>query len=72
MASVAIELPAGATNLAVERMLLERGVEVPIVSHPGAPWPLVRISAHLYNRRSDAERLVQALGAVGIRGRRIT
>lgn len=71
MASVAIELPAGAHHLDLERTLLERGVEVPIVSHPGSPWPLVRVSAHLYNRRSDAERLVEALVAVGIRGRRI-
>ncbi|MBZ0235718.1 MAG: aminotransferase class V-fold PLP-dependent enzyme, partial [Deltaproteobacteria bacterium] len=71
MAAVAVELPAGADHLAVERALLERGVEVPIVSHPGAPWPLVRVSAHLYNRRSDAMRLAAALTAAGVRGRRI-
>ena len=71
MASVAIELPDGAHHLDVERTLLERGVEVPIVSHPGAPWPLVRISAHLYNRRSDAQRLSEALAAAGVRGKRI-
>lgn len=71
MCALAIELPAGADHLAVERSLLERGVEVPIVSHPGAPWPLVRVSAHLYNRRSDAARLAAALTAAGVRGRRI-
>jgi isopenicillin-N epimerase len=71
MAAIAVELPAGADHLSVERTLLERGVEVPIVSHPGAPWPLVRVSAHLYNRRSDATRLAAALRAVGIRGRKI-
>ncbi len=71
MSALAIELPAGADHLAVERSLLERGVEVPIVSHPGAPWPLVRVSAHLYNRRSDAARLAAALHAAGVRGRRI-
>ncbi|HUQ06755.1 MAG TPA: aminotransferase class V-fold PLP-dependent enzyme [Kofleriaceae bacterium] len=71
MAAIAVELPAGADNLSVERTLLERGTEVPIVSHPGAPWPLVRVSAHLYNRRSDATRLAAALLAVGVRGRKI-
>lgn len=72
MAAVAVTLPDGADNLSVERTLLERGVEVPIVSHPGSPWPLVRISAHLYNRRSDATRLVAALTAAGVRGRKIS
>ncbi len=68
MAALAVRLPDGASNLAVQRRLLDRGVEVPVVSHPGAPWPLVRISAHLYNQRSDAGRLVDALRAVGVQG----
>ena len=72
MGAIAVTLPDGADNLGVERTLLERGVEVPIVSHPGAPWPLVRVSAHLYNRRSDATRLAAALTAAGVRGRRIS
>lgn len=72
MGAVAVTLPDGADNLSVERTLLERGVEVPIVSHPGSPWPLVRISAHLYNRRSDAARLAAALTAAGVRGRKIS
>jgi isopenicillin-N epimerase len=72
MAAVAVTLPDDADHLAVQGTLLERGVEVPIVSHPGAPWPLVRISAHLYNRRSDASRLAAALSAAGVRGRKIT
>jgi selenocysteine lyase/cysteine desulfurase len=72
MAAVAVTLPDGADELAVERALLEAGVEVPIVSHPGSPWPLVRISAHLYNRRSDVTRLAAALTAAGVHGRRIS
>ena len=72
MAAIAVTLPDGADHLAVERTLLERGVEIPIVSHPGSPWPLVRISAHLYNRRSDASRLASALTAAGVHGRRIS
>ncbi len=71
MAALAVTLPAGADHLAVERALLERGVEVPIVSHPGSPWPLVRVSAHLYNQRDDAARLAAALTALGVRGMRI-
>lgn len=71
MAALAVTLPDGADHLSVERTLLEDGVEVPIVSHPGAPWPLVRISAHLYNRRSDATHLATALTRVGVRGRKI-
>jgi isopenicillin-N epimerase len=71
MAALAVRLPDGADNLAVQRGLLAQGVEVPIVSHPGSPWPLVRISAHLYNQRSDARRLAAALHAAGVRGRRI-
>lgn len=71
MAAVAVTLPDGADHLAVERALLERGVEVPVIRHPGTPWPLVRVSAHLYNRRDDAARLAAALTALGVRGRRI-
>lgn len=71
MAAVAVRLPAGADHLAVERALLTRGVEVPVVSHPGSPWPLVRVSAHLYNRRGDVDRLVAALTELGVRGMKV-
>lgn len=68
MAAVAVRLPDNAHHLDVERRLLERGIEVPIVSHPGSPWPLVRVSAHVYNQRGDAGRLVSALRELGVRG----
>ena len=71
MAAVAIELPPGATALGVVEALLERGVEVPIIDHPGSPWPLVRVSAHLYSQLDEVAPLVAHLRALGVRGRRI-
>ena len=71
MAAIAVELPAGATAGALVEALLERGVEVPIVDHPGAPWPLVRLSGHLYNDLAEVAPLVDHLRALGVRGRRI-
>jgi isopenicillin-N epimerase len=68
----ALPLPGGdprgpATALSGDRLqdvLLERyGIEVPIVSWPGPPHRLVRISAQLYNRAEDYERLADALRA---------
>lgn len=70
MAALALTLPDGAAPLAVERALLERGVEVPIVDHPAAPWPLLRLSAHLYSALADVAPLVDHLRALGVRGRR--
>lgn len=71
MAAVAVTLPDGARPAAVERALLERGVEVPIVDHPGSRWPLVRLSAHLYNTVDDVAPLVDHLRALGVRGARV-
>jgi isopenicillin-N epimerase len=71
MAAVAIELPAGATALALGAALLERGVELPVVDHPGSRWPLVRISAHLYNDLAEVAPVIEHLRALGVRGRRI-
>ena len=71
MAAVAIELPVGATALAMVHALLDRGVELPVIEHPASPWPLVRVSAALYNQLADIEPLVAHLRAVGVRGRRI-
>jgi isopenicillin-N epimerase len=38
------------------------GIEVPVMSWPAAPRRLIRISAQLYNRREQYERLAEALG----------
>ncbi len=43
--------------------LLEAGFEVPIVPFPAPPARLIRISAQLYNRPADYERLAGALRA---------
>jgi isopenicillin-N epimerase len=75
MAAVAIELPDGADALAVERALLDDGVEVPIIpARPTgvAPWALLRISAHLYNHTGDLDRLLAALTRHRVRGHRVT
>lgn len=69
MAALAIELPAGVRPLALERQLLEDGWEIPIVDF--ATGPLVRVSAHLYNRADEADALAAKLHALGVRGRRL-
>ena len=71
MAAVAVELPAGGDALAIERALLDEGVELPVIPAGVAPWPLVRVSAHLYNARGDLDRAIDALGRHGVRGRRL-
>jgi isopenicillin-N epimerase len=43
------------------RLLAEHGVEVPISPWPSVPQRWLRISAQLYNRRSDYELLAKAL-----------
>ncbi|MDX2088503.1 MAG: aminotransferase class V-fold PLP-dependent enzyme [Kofleriaceae bacterium] len=65
MAAVPLALPTGVAPLALERQLLERGIEVPIVDYPGQP--LVRVSAHLYNHAGEADLLVRELHALGAR-----
>jgi isopenicillin-N epimerase len=43
--------------------LRRRGIEVPIVPWPRAPSRLVRVSAQLYNRIEEYQRLIEALAA---------
>jgi isopenicillin-N epimerase len=44
-----------------ERLLTERGIEVPIVPWPAPPRRLIRISAQIYNQLSEYEALADAL-----------
>jgi Selenocysteine lyase len=44
-----------------DTLLEQFGIEVPIVPWPGAPHRLIRVSAQLYNQRSDYEALAMAL-----------
>ncbi|MDQ3370333.1 MAG: aminotransferase class V-fold PLP-dependent enzyme [Myxococcota bacterium] len=69
MATIPITLPAGVEALALEKQLLARGWEVPIVAHPRGPF--VRISAHLYNHAAEGDALAAELRGSGIRTRRI-
>ncbi len=71
MAAVTVTLPAGADALAITHALLADDIEAPIIPAGVARWPLVRVSAHLYNRRADLERLIVALARHGVRGARI-
>lgn len=71
MVALAVELPAGAEALAIERALLDDGVELPIIPAGVTPGPLVRLSAHLYNHRGDLDRLCASLARHGVRGRRL-
>jgi isopenicillin-N epimerase len=68
MAAIPVALPAGAEPLGVQAQLLDEGVELPIAALPGH-GTFIRISAHVYNRLADYERLADALCALGIRGR---
>lgn len=68
MAAIPIALPTGAAPLAFQAQLLDDGIEVPIVALPGH-GTFVRISAHVYNRLDDYDRLADALVARGVRGR---
>jgi isopenicillin-N epimerase len=48
---------------ALGERLRRRGIEVPIMPWPAPPSRLVRVSAQLYNRIEDYERLAEALAA---------
>ena len=68
MATIPIALPSGAEPLAIQAQLLDEGIELPIMALPGH-GTFIRISAHVYNRLADYDRLADALLARGIRGR---
>ena len=68
MAAIPIALPPGAEPLAIQAQLLDQGIELPIGALPGH-GTFIRISAHVYNRLADYDRLADALLARGIRGR---
>jgi len=65
MAALRLELPPNTRPLALEKRLLAEGWEVPIVDFRDGP--LVRVSAHLYNRAEDADALAAKLREVGAR-----
>jgi len=46
--------------------LRRRGIQAPVVCCPAHPGRLLRVSAALYNERSDYERLAQALSEIGL------
>lgn len=68
MATIPVALPAGAEALAVQAQLLDEGIELPVLALPGH-GTFIRISAHVYNRLADYDRLADALLARGVRGR---
>jgi len=47
-----------------DRLLLEHGIEVPIVPWPRPPHRHVRVSAQLYNSHAEYQRLAEALEAL--------
>ena len=64
----AVRLPDGTTDVGWRRpdplqpqLFDDWRIEVPVMSWPAAPRRLVRISAQLYNRREQYERLAEAL-----------
>ncbi len=64
----AVRLPDGTTDVGWRRpdplqprLFDDWRIEVPVMSWPAAPRRLVRISAQLYNRRAQYERLAEAL-----------
>jgi isopenicillin-N epimerase len=67
MAAIPVALPGGAEPLAMQAQLLDDGIELPIAALPGH-GTFIRISAHVYNRLADYDRLADALRARGIRG----
>lgn len=71
-AMAAVPLPDGTETVASslygdplqDRLLFDFGIEVPIVPWPAPPQRLLRISAQVYNRFEDYERLAGALAVV--------
>jgi isopenicillin-N epimerase len=60
--------PAATSALVLDPLheaLYRRGLQVPVVSCPAHPGRLLRVSAALYNERSDYERLAAALRELG-------
>jgi isopenicillin-N epimerase len=47
-----------------DRLLLEHGIEVPIVPWPRPPHRHLRVSAQLYNSHAEYQRLAEALEAL--------
>ena len=68
MAAIPVVLPAGAEPFAMQARLIDEGIEVPVIAFPNH-GAFIRISAHVYNRLNDYDRLADALLARGIRGR---
>jgi isopenicillin-N epimerase len=68
MAAIPIALPSGAEPLAIQAQLLAAGIELPVHALP-VHGSFIRISAHVYNRLADYDRLADALLTRGIRGR---
>jgi isopenicillin-N epimerase len=64
MAAVPIRLPPSTGPLDVTMQLLRDGWEVPIVDFPHRP--MVRVSAHLYNRAGEADLLAAKLRSLGV------
>lgn len=69
MAALPITLPGGAPAQALQSQLLDAGIELPIATLP-THGTFLRISAHVYNRLGDYERLAEALLARGVGGRK--
>jgi isopenicillin-N epimerase len=55
-------LTAHQTDPLQDALFDEHGIEVPVISWPAPPKRLIRISAQLYNKRGQYERLTTALG----------
>jgi len=68
MAAIPVALPDGVEPAALQAQLLDEGIELPIVALP-ALGTFIRISAHVYNRLDDYDRLAGALLGRGLRGR---
>ena len=68
MAAIPIALPAGGAPAELQAQLLDDGIELPIVTLPDL-GTFIRISAHVYNRLADYDRLSETLLGRGIRGR---
>ncbi len=59
----AVQLPDGTDDL--QKYLFDRfAIEVPVITWPAPPTRWVRVSAHIYNREQDYERLAEALGTL--------